>query len=264
MTNKPNSKEPQSTQTRSVNKGPAENQQVKATSSSVRTPPTSGGKLRAEVKKPSLSRKPARRRLEPNRLAWGSGNLFEMIGSVSYIALIGTFFAAFILFLVLVILKPLVVFSNFTFYTAIGLVVYTISFLLWKFATKPKVGNTSDLAKAKVLIQQNYKKRLLAYLIGTSAIYFLVCWFMMIMLGSFNGFGIKFIDNPQIGAFGEIKDLNQMRIHGYILFYVFFFVFLISFLIFWVFTNWKKEANKILTKRRKMIAQVNVKAQESI
>lgn len=88
------------------------------------------------------------------------------------------------------------------------------------------------MAKAKVLIQQNYKKRLLAYLIGTSAFYFLVCWFMMIMLGSFNGFGIKFIDNPQIGAFGEIKDLNQMRIHGYILFYVFFFVFLISFLIF--------------------------------
>lgn len=57
----------------------------------------------------------------------------------------------------------------------------------------------------------------------------------MILLGTFNGFGINFIDrgpNDVIIAFGEKGFLNQIRIYGLILFYTTLFVSLTIFLLY--------------------------------
>lgn len=184
-------------------------------------------------------------------------NLFTTIAFSIYVMIIGCFFGAFILFFVLLVIKPTYAFSYLTLYSGLGIVVYGLGFIAWKVKIRSKLVNKQNHYQPAIF-QQQVKSYLITFFVVNFLAYILLAWFLMILLGTFNGFGINFIDrgpNDVIIAFGEKGFLNQIRIYGLILFYTTLFVSLTIFLLYRWYKKWKTKANKILSNRRQTIAQ---------
>ncbi|WP_391591966.1 hypothetical protein MCAV_01250 [[Mycoplasma] cavipharyngis] len=185
---------------------------------------------------------------------------FIVIRDIVYKIFIGCFLGAFILFFTFAILYNTSTYVNLAFYSGLGLITFLLSYLISIFWVRKLVKNQDPNNN------QIVKKSLIISTIVTVLIYFLLAWLLMILIGTFNGFGIAFANTTNsVNAFSEeSENFYSIKVTGFILFYITIAAAIFIFLGYWFYLRFKNKANVIFNARRKQIQKVRDEAQKRI